>query len=66
MVYQIEHENIQYDMKISNTKSRKEYEIAQTMKNYMDEHQLHVETMNIFIVEGFILSKPVGQIMKKN
>ena len=66
MVYQIEHENIQYAMKISNTKSRKEYEIAETMKNYMDKHKLDVKIMNIFIVEGFILSKPVGQIIKKN
>ncbi|CAF3800041.1 unnamed protein product [Rotaria sp. Silwood1] len=67
MVYQIEYQNIQYAMKISNKKSTKEYEIAEKMKNYINEHSLSdVKIMNMFNIQGFILSRPVGKLMDEN
>ncbi|CAF1333010.1 unnamed protein product [Didymodactylos carnosus] len=66
MVYQTEYQNIQYAIKISNKNSIKEYEIAEEMKSDINEHILDVKIMNMFSVQSFILSRPVGQIVKKD
>ncbi|CAF1679256.1 unnamed protein product [Adineta ricciae] len=67
IVYQIEHENIQYAMKISNKTSTKEYEIAEKMNNYINEHSLSdIKIIHMFNIQGFILSRPVGKLMNKN
>ena len=66
IVYQVEHENIQYAMKISNRNSRKEYEIFETMKNYINEHRTDIRIIHMFDINGFILSRQVGKILNKN
>ncbi|CAF3082401.1 unnamed protein product [Rotaria sp. Silwood2] len=65
MVYRILYNNIEYAIKISNKMPKKEYDIFQNMKVYMNISDLNYKTIEIDIKEGFVLSKPVG-IMIKN
>ncbi|CAF5122063.1 unnamed protein product, partial [Rotaria sp. Silwood1] len=47
MVYRILYNNIEYAMKISNKMSRKEYDIVQQMKVYMNISDLDYNTIEI-------------------
>ncbi|CAF4200832.1 unnamed protein product, partial [Rotaria sordida] len=66
MVYRISYNNIEYAMKISNKMSRKEYDIVQQMKGYMNISDLDYKTIEIDVQEDFILSYPVGTMIKND
>jgi len=53
-------------MKVSNKNSRKEFEICQKMKHYLNEHQFNIRLMDMSMVHDVILSRPVGQTIKKD
>jgi len=53
-------------MKVSHKNSRKEFEICQKMKHYLNEHHLNIRLMDMSMVHDVILSRPVGQTIKKD
>ncbi|CAF3946444.1 unnamed protein product [Rotaria sp. Silwood1] len=66
MVYRIVYNNIEYAIKISNKMPTKEYDIFQKMKVYMNMSDLNYKIIEIDIKEGFVLSKPVGTMIKND
>ncbi|CAF3004896.1 unnamed protein product, partial [Rotaria sp. Silwood2] len=66
MVYQIAYNNNKYAMKISNKMSKKEFDIAQEMEAYIKEYKLSVEIIKMDIKEDFVLSQPVGKMIKND